>query len=382
MEGFKKLDGESQSQAPGRAQQNYENIQRKNHRRPKQPVKTTNVKCIYTNTDNSLLKKLDELKGYLATDPIHIAAVTEAKPKNGENPEKESLYIDGYDLFLNKSFYDNDTRGVVIYARHGLNATQIDIDMCETFKDCLWLKIPTTTEDILFGCIYRSGTKDKAIPLDDDLNMMIKNMSQNAGYKNVIIVGDFNFPNINWSPEPVIVTNHRDNNHPEIKFVDTINEAMLHQHIYKPTRDREGQVSKIDDLVFSSDIDIIHSIEHTGHLGNSDHQILEFVTTSMFHEKEYKPQIRKKYHQTDFPSFESHLNIDWENQLKDKSAEEAYNLFLDKYNEACQLFVPTERVTKNSKYNKPIWMKPSTLNLIKRKRKKMSHQVSKYKIPT
>ena len=151
--------------------------------------------------------------------------------------------------------------------------------------------------------------------------------------------------------------------------MDTINDSMLHQHVFKPTRDREGQISKIDDLVFSSDIDLIYNIEHTGHLGSSDHQILEFETASMFYEKTFKPQIRMKYHQTDFDAFKAHLDLDWETLLPDKSSEESYKLFLDKYKEACQMYIPTERIVKNNKYNKPIWMRPATLNLIKRKRK-------------
>ena len=324
---------------------------------------------MYTNTDNSLSSKLDELKGYLASTPTHIAAISEAKPKNGVIPDKECFLIDGYNLFLSKSFYDQDTRGVAVYVHQDLNAVQIDIDMCNTFKDCLWIKVPTTTEDILIACIYRSGTKEKAIALDDDLNQMIKDMSLNAGYKNVLIVGDFNFPDIAWNPEPVVTTNHRNINHPEYKFVDTINDAMLHQHIYRPTRDREGQASKIDDLIFTSDPDIVFNIEHVGHLGSSDHQILEFETTSMFHEKIFKPQLKFKYHQTDFEAFSNHMNRDWESILKEKSAEESYNTFLNCYNDACNKFIPTERVTKNNRYNKPIWMKPSTLNLIKRKRR-------------
>ena len=332
-------------------------------------MKVKNLKCVYTNTDNSLCSKLDELKGYLATSPIHIAAISEAKPKNGEIPDKDCLNIDGYNLFLSKSYFDQDTRGVVVYAHQDLNAIQLDIDMCNTFKDCLWLKVPTTTEDFLIGCVYRSGTKEKAQALDDDLNTMIKNMSLNAGYKNVLIVGDFNFPDISWNPEPVITTNHRNANHPEHKFVDTINDAMLHQHIHRPTRDRNGQASKIDDLIFTSDPDIVFNIEHTGHLGSSDHQILEFETSSMFQEKTLKPQIRFKYHQTDFDAFKNHMNQDWDSIMMNKSAEECYNTFLDYYNEACRLFIPTERIFRNNRYNKPIWMKPSTLNLIKRKRR-------------
>ena len=112
-------------------------------------MKINNLKIMYTNTDNSLPSKLDELKGYLATSSFHIAAISEAKPKHGEIPDKECLSIDGYNLFLSKSFDDQDTRGVAVYAKQDINAVQIDIDMCNTFKDCLWLKVPTITEDFL-----------------------------------------------------------------------------------------------------------------------------------------------------------------------------------------------------------------------------------------
>ena len=243
-------------------------------------------------------------------------------------------------------------------------------DLCSKFKDCLWLNIPTTTEDLLIGCIYRSGTRDKALALDKDLNQMIIDMTINAGYKNVVIIGDFNYPDIKWCPEPIITTDHRDANHPEYKFVDTITEAMLHQHVDLPTRDREGQNSKTDDLIFTSDIDLIFNLEHIGHLGASDHQILMFETATTFQRKEYKPHTRYKYHQADIEGFKSQMNKDWATLMHNKSADEAYNIFLDEYRNACETFIPKEKVRRNNNANKPIWMKQATLNLIRIKKRR------------
>ena len=325
---------------------------------------------MYTNSDNSLLKKLDELKGVLATEKIHLAAIVETKPKNGETPPKECLNVKDYELFYSEHYFDNDTRGVVIYAHQDLNASIVKSEMCETFKDCLWLNIPTTTEDLLIGCIYRSGTREKAIHLDNDLNQMVKNMTLNAGYKNVVILGDFNFPEIKWCPEPIILTDHRDTNHPENRFIDTITEAMLHQHVNLPTRDRDGQNSKTDDLIFTSDVDLVYNVEHIGHLGASDHQILTFETVTTFQQKEYKPHTRFKYHQANFDGLKSYMDKDWKTLMANKTAEESYNLFLNEYKQACELHIPKEKIRKNNNLNKPIWMKQATLNLIRIKKRK------------
>ena len=62
------------------------------------------------------------------------------------------------------------------------------------------------------------------------------------------------------------------------------------------------------------------------------------------------------------------MNCNWEQELAGKSADQAYNIFLEKYNEACEKFVPKQTTTSKSAYRKPIWMRPATLNLIRRKK--------------
>ena len=315
------------------------------------------------------MKKMDQFKGIFATQTYHIAGITEFKAKHGTIPPKELLEIDGYDSFINPDYEDPDTRGTIIYCKQYLNAQQVISDKNKNFKDCVWIKIPMVNNDnLLVGCIYRSGSKDKANLNDDNMHNMIRNMSQEKGCKCVLIMGDFNHPSINWTPDPVITTVHRNENHPEYMFVKTINDSLLNQHVTQATRDREGQQSKIDDLIFTSDKDMLSNLEHIGHLGESDHQILSFDIHNTFKKYKQKTITRYKYHQTNLEDFKKHISCNWVQELAEKSADQAYNIFLDKYNEACEQFVPRQTIKSNNGYLKPIWMKKATINLIRRKR--------------
>ena len=88
-------------------------------------------------------------------------AVAQSKPKSGEIPSKEYLNVDGYDIFFSRDYENSDTRGVVMYAKQHLKATEINLKEC-TYKDSVWIQLPLGKEKMLVGCIYRSGTPSKA----------------------------------------------------------------------------------------------------------------------------------------------------------------------------------------------------------------------------
>ena len=192
-------------------------------------------------------------------------------------------------------------------------------------------------------------------------------MSTNSGFKKVMMVGDFNHPQILWMPNPVIPTSHADPNHPDVLFVDMLNDAMLHQHVSQPTRDSDNQTPTIDDLLLTTDPDMIDDLEHLPHLGASDHQCLKFNVNHTCQKAKPIKTTSYVYNKADVPKMKQMLNIDWEAELHGKSADEGYSLFLDKYNAACKECIPTKTTTCSDKYIKPIWMKPATLRLIKRK---------------
>ena len=288
------------------------------------------VRFLYTNTDNSPLSKLDELKVRLTTDPRDIICITEIKPKIGTIPDETLLQINGYDLHVNKTYMYNDTRGTAMYTKKELKATVVDNNISTEFKDALWINIPGPCNDnLLVGCIYRSGSPNKAVQLDQKLHAMMKHMAIDVGYKQVMMIGDFNHPNILWTPEPIIQTKSQNENHPDVKFVDLIHDSMLHQHISEPTRDRDNQTPTVHDLIFTTDHDIIEDLQHCSHIGASDHQCLQFTVNYSTCKSKPIQQTRLKYAKADFNKLEEMLDIDWTTELHRKSTDQSYGIFLD-----------------------------------------------------
>ena len=84
-----------------------------------------------------------------------------------------------------------------------------------------------------------------------------------------------------------------------------------------------------------------------------------------------KPRVIQKkkynYNKINIVRMKEMLDIDWTEALQDKNPEDAYNLFLSKYNEAVEECVPTSFTSVSNKYTKPVWMKGETLKLIKKK---------------
>ena len=337
----------------------------------------SSIKCFYTNSDNSLLCKLDELKTRLTTDDVDVLLITEIKPKSGTIPPKQLLQLTGYDLHLNEAYPDSNTRGVAIYIKQSLNATLVETTESMKFKDSVWISIPGKQNDnLLIGCVYRSGSPDKAQSLDPQLHTAIKHMTLHSNHKRVLIAGDLNHPKILWTPAPVLSVNHISENHPDVKFADLVTDTMLHQHVNQPTRDRDGQQPTLDDLILTSDPDMIDHIEHTSHLGASDHQCLKFNVYSTFTKAPPKKKTILKYNKADLSKIKEDLDIDWETALEGKSSDDAYAYFLDKYQKSCDKHVPKVTITEDEKFPKPIWMKPATQRLIKRKHRQHTKKLN------
>ena len=131
---------------------------------------------MYTNTDNSILSKFDELIARIIQEDPDVVCLVEVKPKNGAPPAKENLQIAGYDLFTN-NFENPDTRGVITYAKSYLKANMVETEVTSRFDDCLWLSVgDPSSKPFLIGTIYRSGSINKAKKLDYNLQSMLSDM--------------------------------------------------------------------------------------------------------------------------------------------------------------------------------------------------------------
>jgi len=82
--------------------------------------------------------------------------------------------------------------------------------------------------------------------------------------KDLIILGDFNFPEINSESYYSI-----NNSYGSTDFLSTIQKLFLMQHVNFPTRARGTDTPNLLDLVFTDD-SIVHNINALAPLGKSD----------------------------------------------------------------------------------------------------------------
>ena len=134
------------------------------------------------------------------------------------------------------------------------------------YEEHFWVKIPLLNHDLLLiGCVYRSPSSNLANSVSSLCNLL--NMIN--GYTHLLICGDFNFPNIDWS----LITS--DSSYTQT-FVDTIQDLFLYQHVYEPTRYRPNTTPHVLDLILTNEENMVDDLQYLPGLGLSDHVCLRF----------------------------------------------------------------------------------------------------------
>ena len=108
--------------------------------------------------------------------------------------------------------------------------------VAKAFEEACLLEIKLRGGDtLLFACFYRSPTPTE---MSDDNNTKLNNLLRSISrkkYSHYCILGDFNYRYINWQ---TWTTPHNEGSK-EAKFIETIRDCFLHQHIHESTRRRE-----------------------------------------------------------------------------------------------------------------------------------------------
>ena len=321
---------------------------------------------MYSNVDNSLLSKINEISLRIYKLNPDFVLLTEIKPKYGQIPDKEVLQLNGYDLFLNNAYDDNDNRGTAIYTKSSLEAVQVINEDTNLFKDSVWVCVRGSNgKQLLLGNIYRSGTPEKAKRLDENLHKAMRKMCTNPAYNNIILTGDFNHGDIKWDTTNSLI--HTSNSYDE-KFKECLNDCLLNQLVNKATRMR-GKEESLLDLILVNNEDLVSEIQYDSHFGDSDHITLNFKINSDLLDinRQFLKKTVLKYYSTDIEAMKKLLNIDWDTEFQGKSAEESYTTFLLYYNEAVKKCVPSIKYDTNMKPVKPDWMTYSTESLVTQK---------------
>ena len=128
-----------------------------------------------------------------------------------------------------------------------------------------------------------------------------------------LIMGDFNFRDINWSD----MTKASNEQHNSTLFIESIRDSFLFQHVTKPTRIRENNEPSILDLIFTNEEEMVSDILYESSLGKSDHLSLSFKFNNYSELNIYDNKYtRQNFFKGDYQSIMGQLElINWDGEM-------------------------------------------------------------------
>ena len=172
----------------------------------------------------------------------------------------------------------------------------------------------------------------------------------------LLILGDFNFADINWVTK---LGNNVNSN----KLVGTMNDLFLEQLVNTPTREISNNIL---DLILNNSPEVVQNINVLESLGNSDHNIIMFNITM---NKNVINNIKvPNFNRGDYNKLREKVSIiNWKNIFKEKNTYEMWETFkeiIEGFQREC---IPVK--TLRSSKNKPLWWNNEINEKIKLKRK-------------
>ncbi|CAF4867365.1 unnamed protein product [Pieris macdunnoughi] len=294
--------------------------------------------------------------------------------------------------WLNSSFYDNELcsdeyqmfrrdrsketssknigGGLLIYVSRYLKAYERAEWNCNSVET-LWITIPHNSlavndrRSLHIGLVYIPPDSMQAERLETFISSFSHIMDTNIS-DNFIIVGDFNLPNINWTPlGPILLKKgtSKIQNVSEI-FLNEINISGLKQHNVS-----SNSSNNVLDLILSN-VSIDSSTTDMA-LVKPDiyHPCLKIDATDLVLCKTIpKAQIKYNFRRANYEDINKALsNIDWVKVLIGGTIDEVTGSFYVILDKIISSFVPKSRSIGRSKF--PIWYSSSLKHIIKDKLK-------------
>jgi len=322
------------------------------------PIKSK-LKCMYTNAD-TLSNKMHELEVILKCFKPDIFAVTEVMPKTCRLPITEAeISMEGYSLVSNLK----GGRGVVVYIRNGISYSVTGPERTDT----VWIDLQVA-KPVRIGCIYRSqqNSEEENMEINDMISQIQESTPESS---DLIIVGDFNFRELNWDTLQATVGE----NHKATRFLKTVLDAGLSQVVSEPTRRRRGQEPSLLDLILVRDPLSVSSLSHEPPLGASDHDVLFFNMDIGVPEATTQDKKNFFYIRGDYEGMrEAVTRQNLAQEMETKGVQDSWALLKLSLHRLRDKFIPHSRPTGagrgKRKPGKPLWCNPKALSRVKKKK--------------
>ena len=295
---------------------------------------------------------------------IDIVAIVETLPKNASDDSTNmNFIIPGF-----KTITNNSGRGVCLFIRDNLDFNVHD-DINNMFNPSIFTTIYSSKHEYFsLGVIYRSPNSSI-----DDVHKISQQMSEACkrfhGVDNkLVIVGDFNFKNIDWSSETCTIQ-------PDVTFFNCVQENFLFQAVHEDTHFKPNCNSSLIDLILSNDYDFVTDLISSPPLGKSHHVILNFSVHIKQPPTNPNPTPKYQINKGDYSSMREHIkNINWSLKFKqDGSVDEWWDVLSNVLKESMDMFVPKKVFRQAQSCKRSFSATPDLLSKIQTKRRAFKH---------
>jgi hypothetical protein len=312
--------------------------------------KVNNLSVIYSNAD-CLTNKRSELKAFLSSliYKPDIIVITEINSKSLVNKMCDSEFsMNGFTLY-SKNVGKLNARGILIYCNNSLQSCEVEI--VNNFQECLLIRIVQNNSYLYVGAFYRSPNSDA----NNDFNLCKLVDEICKGFVgNKLLLGDFNFPNINWSQWSVAGSVSSSFN-----FLSCLRNNLLSQHVTEPTRMRGADIPNVLDLIITDD-DFVEDLCYLSPLGKSDHAVLQFSCSLTC--PHHNSTIKLNYSKGNYDEFRQFMTRDWSKVLQPfTNINDCWNVFKEIFSEGVDKYIP--KLNNMSWKRKSSWKRPITSNL-------------------
>ena len=302
---------------------------------------------------------MNELHLLIKNHNIDIIAITESLPKNSKDTDT-SFILEGYNCIC-----VSEGRGVCLFVRDCLDIIRLpELESLYSPSIFCYVHPPASPERFILGVLYRSPNCN--VVENDKINTLVNRLF-NDFKSSIILMGDFNFPEIDWSSETV----NSNTDHPASKFLDSIQENYISQLVTEPTHFRALQKANTLDLVLTNNKELISSLEYLPPIGCSHHSVI-FFQIEILSSQHNKVFVEKfNISKADFESIRNKIkNQDWDKLLSyEVSVEKGWFIISNIIHEAMEIHIPKTRSCTNNIFTKRLHVPSELLEKIRLKRR-------------
>ena len=307
---------------------NYDGFINKSYGKNFNTIQHQNLRFALSNV-NSLQNKVAYVSNFLCAQLVDIFAITETWLLSGV--ASSFVSVEGYEVVRTDTVGNVSKHGVCFYVRKSLSFVSVDVD-CPNVHVILLCDY-----SLYLVVVYRPPSYSEV-----ENFRLIDFIHDFCGNKEVVILGDFNLPSIDWGlrvGDPPNAGCIRD-----ARFLECFTALGLTQWVLEPTFVDSGNIL---DLVLTSEEDRVVELELFAPFPRCHHVVVVVDYCFQFDAvpADANRKIRRCWHRGKYGRIDERLrDFDWEFELAYLDVENMYKRFLSIVNPLIEQFVPEKRM--------------------------------------